>query len=582
MIDLIDKCYNKAFGTKQREFDNESYYPLFIVDEAFSLVDNQNLLDSLLDRYLGKGNYNYTINDISDVKSKVIQAKRKIKDTLLQPNIKIHYLLTLYYSDSAKINSDSVKFDIDETLKYLENIERDVKYDNDYKVSVIIVVDSKIDSDDPDLVAFLNKIQKNDFNIFVFTCDYGHSGADIVPENQEALSGADIVPENQEALIGSIVAAVVLSSHAHSAKTFHKEEEDTRSLLKSTVEGSYKDYVKDKSRFPWQSISAIFSDKRRDFVAYVLTMLCDNVEELSIGRVKEEASKIDIPLGDVQSFQETLEAAITAMPTITAKSKIKFPDYYSFSEACKLMFGREGYRAAEISCKITFANANALKNLSQEDDYTQRASELVTKVSVYRHDNLMDMIIKGVDLFIKQIQDEVSKAAVEYKEFVERQIDGSEYDLTDILEGYVKRFLKNEELSTKLDYWNALKTKINPSMIPDYSVFTSHVEEFKDLKRKLQAYQYSNDFDVQLNEVKGYTISKVLRLAEDEEFLKKLEKWEKEYVDSGTEKEFTANLASALSFSPNSALSRKPKISQDFGEFQIKGIQFVSEYWDFQ
>ncbi|MCL2016752.1 MAG: hypothetical protein FWG68_10960 [Defluviitaleaceae bacterium] len=557
-MSIIDKCCDKVFGVTAKRFDFniESYYPLFLVNKAFSLVDRDGLLGLLLDRYCG--NYR-VINGIKNIKTNVVAAKRDIKADLLPlTNIKLNYCLTLYYSEL----SPAAELDITNALNYLCNIERDVSYSTDYKVSVIIVVDSQLASDNPTLKDFLAHIQQLNFDIYAFTCDYGYDGADIVQENHMAL-------------IGSIVAAVVLRSNALSAKLCNEDEQNSRTDIQYATSSMN---LHEKTKLSWQSVSAIFSDKRRDFVAYALNTLFSNIEPLSTEKVVNEASKIDTPLGNTRFLQEILSETVTAIPTIVAKPKIKYPKTFSFNEACKLMFGSEGYRVAEISCKITFANC--LK--TTENDYIQRAEELVAKVSAYRHDNLMDTIIKGVDIFIKQLQDEINDAEVTYQNFIDQPFDATEFELADILAGYVLRFLKREELSTKLDYWQALKTKFSPAMIPEYSKLVRHVATFNELKKTLHTYQYSYNFDVQLPNLNGYTMKTALELADNDDFLATLAEMSNKYVNSATEIGFAPNWSFALAFLPQPAVSRKVPVSKDFGGFQIKGSQLFSEYWEFQ
>ena len=554
---LVDRCCEKVFGYENEQFNIDSHYPLVIADDTFAIIDKGDFLSTLFGRYCSN---HYIIKGTSGLKNSIIEAKAEIKAKLLPLTlIKLNYCFITYYSIDNRSS-------INDVLQCLSSVERDISYSDEYKVSIIVVIDSRLKCFDEQLKDFLTSIQRlnSNFEVFAFTCDYGHDKAKLITENHEAL-------------MGSVVGAVLLRSHVASINICNENEKKARNDIDFATKGLN---LGDKAKLRWQSAYAKFGDKRRDFVAYALNVLFENVATLSVDRVVEEAAKIDVPLESMKSLQNFLTKSVNSIPTVVAKSKIKFPKNYSFDDVCKRMFGDEGYLVAEISCKTTFANC--LKVTTNEENYVQRARELISKASTYRHDDLMGVVVKGVDSYIALIQDEISEAANKYHDFIYKQFDSAEHDFEDILDGYVKRFLKREELSTKFDYWKALRTKFSQSMIPEYSEIVGHVTRFSQLKKELEAHQYGYTYNSLLNEMKGYTMKMALGLPDNEEFLRILRELCNKYIENATEKEFIINWSFALSFLPEPTVSRTRNANIDFGRYQIKGSQLFSEYWEFK
>ena len=561
-MSIIDTYYKRVFNSHNEKFSVGSYYPLIIMDELFSHIDKDNTLEKYLINYL---QHHKLILCTSDIKQKLIEARRSIKLSILPiSQVTINYCFITCYSDKHR-------FDVNSTIVFLNNIERDTNYNDDWLLSVVLIIDSSVKNDDSNLIAYMQALQKCNMKtkLYVYTYDLVHDNEGIEIESKECL----------EVLIESITSSIILRSQNFTNNTIKDIELNARTKIKEYTKHLEISDSSKKLQLKWQSTLAKINDKKRDFIVYILSYVFSNVSKLTSGIVFEIAERIDVTQFDLESLIELLEVSFNSIPKISDKQK-RLPKHFSFADICIEMFGEEGYKVVEISFKATFAGC--VMKASDEDEYLRHAKEIIDKSLSYQHNDVLSTIKSGLIELVSSIEQEIENAENEYDKFIYERFHKAEYDFKDILRGYIRRFIKKEELFAKIDYWNVVGTKINNTLLLKYIDQSEQYRTYSEIKMTLGSYLPSYNFDIPLSDFKDFSVKAALCAIDSNEFIEKLKKMYNERSSSATVCGIKPEWGFVLKYLFQPAISNNEDISFDYGDFQILGEQMYGEYWIFR
>ena len=559
---LIEECYANTFGPHQERFNIDSHYPIIIIDDTFAHIDKDGMFCKRMGKYCNDF-YAVSVGSTKNIRSKIIEAKRAIKNALLPlDQVMINYCFLACYSGFGGVIAD-------EAFEYLSSIECDASFSDSYFVSVIIVVESSIANDDQGLVGFLQGIaqKSNKFNLFVFTYDMGQNSS---------------IESIAEPLFDSIIASIILRSNGTLRGIALENEADARRKITKYLRDIPITGLMSKPKFKWQSMCASFFDKKYDFVAQVLRLVFSNVTMLTPSIVAEEAEKIDISHINIQNLKPLLMHTFYAIPTVT-KYKPKPFRSFSFYDVCLAMFGRENYQVAEISFKTTFASHAGTS--SHESEYVGKAKELVLRASQYGHSRigLANAIASGIDMFIDAMKKEEVVAENDYRSFIHKQFDKGQFEFDDVLEGYARRFLIREELSSKRDYWEALKTRLNPVLASISDEALPHVGEFNKNRDAINSFVCKYNFNIPVMEFEGYTINMALASHKNTDFIEKVRRMYEIYSESAEQGGVSPRWGFVFAYEGHPAVALKTNMASiNFGSYQIIFSQAFGEYWIFR
>jgi len=540
------EVYNKIYPHENVPFRISSYFPLIIKHGTFTAVDAENTLD---DRFSVHCSHYIIAED------GISKAKSQIKENLHPlTRIMINYCIVLYYSKENGCN-------IDQELKELNNIKRDVYFSDDYLFSIIVIIDSDVPKEDEGLINFLLNIQNanENFEIYAFTYDRE-------------------IEANFEILINSITASVIYRSHS-ATKTdylnkqgtaFSKIDTFTQSLVPGAIDGVPK--------LRWRSMCASFNNKQHDIIAYILKEICNLkiVEKLSADTVVKEASNIGVPFSDSAELRNLLKAAFNYIPAV---NKFIIPENYTFRQICDGKFGAEGYTVAEISCKTTLADHK--KNFTV--NYEEGINQLLAKLAEYYHEDLIGEAVEGINKYIALLKRELEQSKNDYDDFSKESFFEEEKTFEKVLEDYVGRFIQYEELRTRLNYWEVIKIEIkNDYALAAAEELKKTVDEFRRIKSQLAFCGTDSKTDGILpGDFARISIKDFLQIPNGGDYINMFKECCEKYINKTPEKVINSDLGYVLSYEPASGISEKFDIIADYDAYQLAGNLLFSEYWSF-
>lgn len=341
-------------------------------------------------------------------------------------------------------------------------------------------------------------------------------------------------PYREKLLAAGICGVTMLHSSKKHYGDFRKNEQAGQQMLNAAIAGLPAEgaaAIKAKRPILWSTLGCSFSNPKMEHLLSYFSIMCDKAKKLS----DEEYSAICGELysgmaedANKAAIQNLLYETVQNIPRVT-KELPKFSDY-TLKDYFDKLFGYEGYKAVELSFKVTLAmRPNALNDTV----VVNVANILFERAAAYHSEDLYSEVCAFLADYRSRFERKYDTARSTMGTFIEQHAENDSYE--EDLRTYIDNYIRYYEMQKRSDFWGSVENYVRNHK----HQFVGFCEESKALYDQLQALkkelQFSRTVGIDRDVVRSYSVREIYDAINNPEICREIVAVYKESDGRGSE-----------------------------------------------